>query len=518
MDARVAKCFLDRGASLNLGLESAFNTFDLCNPEKIFSIAKRKLGDFAVVNPVSECVLRNASAMLDPSYAMVSTITVHDTIEVMYGINLTLAVIMTSLLGGNSVSNSQLDERLTRSLVWLMMRDVPSQFCGQDGNQFLRKNFRGNCPSSDFNVLDGYNDPRPAYIARPKHDHEKSSNRMTHFSCTVYRSFAPEDLAHMSELAALTKKYGAYSILDVSLTHSTPRYMFLYNTRYAIAFTQEGSEIESKRLGKNLTERVRGHLFIASPKQMSSASVAANTTPWKIRYYGEHGEFHDVSGLDVSEIDGALAARHSVVMPLIRRHNAVVYCTVTKAFGVVLPIQTEPRESFSGDTYFDMNENCWGYNIAMENHEISEDTMSIDALTMQTSVVALASKIYIRGDVYLHCRGNNPRHADCPRATSSSNKKQTSLSHQYIEAVIAYPSKYPSKVSQIYSIYAEVEYSASKDSEQSFYEPLEINLESIRAANLYSVHEKNTPLMREDPRVVLGDDISIISFTRSGYR
>ena len=106
MDARVAKCGLDRCASLNLGLESAFNTFDLCDPSKIFAIAKRKLGDFAVVNPVSDAVLRNASAMIDPTYAMVSKITVHDTVDVIYGINLSLSVILTSMLGENSVSNS----------------------------------------------------------------------------------------------------------------------------------------------------------------------------------------------------------------------------------------------------------------------------------------------------------------------------------------------------------------------------------------------------------------------------
>ena len=150
----------------------------------------------------------------------------------------------------------------------------------------------------------------------------------------------------------------------------------------------------------------------------------------------------------------------------------------------------------------------------MEDHEISEDEiMSVDALTMETSIVALASKIYIRGDVYLQCRGNNACHADVfsTKSASASNRKQTSLQFQYVEAVITYPGQYPTQISQIYSIFAEIEYSASRESEQTFFELLELNLESIRAAGMYNVHETNRPLMKDLSE--LGDDISIITFT-----
>ena len=107
-------------------------------------------------------------------------------------------------------------------------------------------------------------------------------------------------------------------------------------------------------------------------------------------------------------------------------------------------------------------------------------------------------------------------HADAPRAVAvASNKKQNSLSYQYVAAVVSYPASYPTKASQMYSIFVEVAY-AGYDSEQVRYEQLEVNLVSIREAGLYD-GETNAPLLRTDPRLSLGDDISIISFTKSGY-
>ncbi|KAJ1467031.1 hypothetical protein T484DRAFT_1859938 [Baffinella frigidus] len=356
-DDKVVKCMIDRTTHMTLALESAFGTYELCNPTTLFSIAQRKLGDYAVVSPISEAVQSNTNAMLDPSYAMMQTISVQDTTEVMFGVNMTLAVVMTSLLGGNNVPNSQVDERLTRSLMWLMMRDVPIQFTGQDGSRYLRKNFRGNCPNCDFNVLEGYNEPRPAYIVRPTHDHEKEFNRMTHFACTVYKSYAPEDCVHMSELTSLAKSYAARTILDISLTYATPRYMCMFDTRYPVVFTYEGMDLECTRLGRRL-----------------------------------------------------------------------------------------------------------------------EDSVSISALTVETSIVALASTIWLRGDVYTLCGSNTGRHADAPRMTSGNRKHNSPYCH-YIPAVVSYPSTYPTKMAQLYSIFVEVAYSMRGDSEQVRYEMMEINLE-----------------------------------------
>ena len=513
VDEKVVKCMIDRASHLTLGLESAFGTYDLCNPDTLFSLARRKLGDYAVVSPISEVVQRNTSAMLDPSYAMLQTITVQDTHEVMFGVNMTLAVILTSMVEGNTVSNSQIDERLTRSLMWLMMRDVPLQFSGQDGVRYLRKNFRGNCPACDFNELDGYNDPRPAYVVRPTHDHEKEFNRMTHFPCDVYLDYAPEDCAHMSELASLAKNYAAASVLDISLSHSTPRYMFTFDTFYAVAFTQEGMQLEGERLGRHCADRIRGFLFIASPKSTNSPSALANTTPWKMQFYGEDSSFHDTSGDDVWDIDEAIALRHCVVLPLIRRHNAVVYNELSKAFGVVQPLYTEPRVSFAEDTYFDYSDDVWGYRVAMENHKL-EESYVVNALLMESRIIPLASTIWVRGDVYFLCRGNNPRHADAPR---TSNRRQRSLCFQYIPAVVSYPPAYPTKASQLYSIFVEIPYAGQSESEQARYEMLEINLEKLRESGVYDAHDTNPPLIKTDPSLTLGDEISIITFTSSGY-
>jgi len=361
VDDKVAKCMVDRCSHLTLGLENAFGTYDLCNPETFFAIARRKLGDHAIISPISDVVQRNTSAMLDPSYAMMQSVNVYDTAEIMYGVNMTLSVILTSLVEGNTACNSQVDERLTRSIMYLMMRDVPKQFLGQGGSTYLRKNFRGNCPQVDLNDVSSKVDARPAYFVRPDHDHEKEFNRMTHMSCDIYLKYAPEDCAHMGELAALVQNYEAASVLDISLTHATPRYMFLFDVVYPIAFTQEGMHFENERLDDPATERVRGYLVIASPRGLSTATAAANTTPWKLRYYGEQSAHHNTSGDDASDIDEALALRFSVAMPLVRRHNAVVYDRRAEAFGVVMPTNAEPdRTDFSLDTYFDGMPSSWG--------------------------------------------------------------------------------------------------------------------------------------------------------------
>ena len=137
VDDKVVKCMVERCSHLTLALENAFGTYDLCNPDTLFALARRKLGDHAIVSPISEIVQRNTSAMLDPSYAMMQTVAVYDTTEVMFGVNMTLSLILTSMVEGNSICNSQIDERLSRSIMFLMMRDCPVQFTGQSGTMYL---------------------------------------------------------------------------------------------------------------------------------------------------------------------------------------------------------------------------------------------------------------------------------------------------------------------------------------------------------------------------------------------
>jgi hypothetical protein len=232
-----------------------------------------------------------------------------------------------------------------------------------------------------------------------------------------------------------------------------------------------------------------------------------------MQFYGEDSSFHDTSGDDVWQIDEAIALRHCVVLPLIRRHNAVVYNELSKAFGVVQPLYTEPRVSFAEDTYFDFSDDVWGYRVAMENHKL-EESYVVNALLMESRIVPLASTIWVRGDVYFLCRGNNPRHADAPR---TSNRRQRSLCFQYIPAVVSYPPAYPTKASQLYSIFVEIPYAGQSESEQARYEMLEINLEKLRESGVYDAHDTNPPLIKTDPSLTLGDEISIITFTSSGY-
>jgi hypothetical protein len=517
VDDKVLKCMVDRVSHLSLGLENAFGTPDLCNPNTLFALSKRKLGNNAVESPISAEVLSNTTEMQDPSYGMISTINDGDSQNIIFGVNITLAVILTSMVEGNSLSNSQIDERMSKSVMALMMRDIPMQFLGQDCKSYLRKNFRGNCPSNDFNNVDIFHEARPQYVCRPVHDHEKELNRITHFPCNIISGsgHAPEDCAHMAELCALVRHYKADKLLDISLTHATPRYMFMFDTCYPVSFTREGLELEKVRMKQPGLICVTGYLFIQSPKTYLTNSGAANTTPWKIVFDSYHNGFHDITGDDVWDIDEALAKRHAIVLPLIRRHNAVVFLTGTTTFGVVQPNYNAPRPTNAGDSYFGHEDATYGYSAFMENTPTGTTTQ-IHPLLMNDAILPLASNIWIRADVYYLCRGQNPNHADCMSA--GTNGSQMFKERMYVRAVVSYPSFYPSKASHHTSIFAEIAYAGVKGSGQTSYHSMEINLEALRDANMYipsipGAKMSPPPICIVDPRTFLGDDISIVTFT-----
>ena len=503
VDERVVKCMLDRCGHINLGLENAFGSHELCNPSTIFSLARRQLGD-CIVSPISESVMQKAN-FVDPQYLLTHSDVVGEMQEVTFGVNLSLAVILSSMIDGSATANAQVDERLSRSLMYLMLRDVPKQFLGQGGDTYLRKNFRGNCPVVDMHKLEGFNDPQPAYFVRPEHDHQKGVGGVTLLSCTVYHNYAPEDLAHLGELTALSDHYSCKSVLDISLTYATPRYMFMYDTMYPIAMTNEGISVETKRLGHAFSERVRGYLIVRKENN--------GTTPWKIRYFGAHSVQHNTQGDDVWDIDEALATRHTVVLPLIKRHNAVVYNEETNTFGVVLPQETNVQErKFHEDTYFNNDPAVWGYSVLFEN---STAPVTINVLQLEQMLIPIAQPVYIRLDVYLNYRTQNTRHIGNP--TSRSNQTIDAMVSQYIKAVVSYPSSYPSTVEQTSSMFVEIGYTG-KGSDSDTYVPMEINLASLLDSGFYAKHE-NPPLSTIDPRISYGhENVSVLSFSGAGFK
>ena len=506
-DEKVIKCMIDRCEHLSLGLENAFGVEDLCNPERIFDLVRRKRNrPFA--SPISPVVQQNISAMTDPAYAMMKSVTVNDTTEVMFGVNMTLLLVLTSMVEGNSTPNSQIDERLTRSIMWLMMRDVPVQFTGQTGDAYLRKNFRGNHPLCDSHALGALKHTRPSYFVRPTHDHEKNSSHMTHFGCDVYKNYAPEDCAHMSELAALTKRYNTTCVLDISLQYVVPRYMFMYDVVYPIAFTQQGHSYEQQRLGKSIP-RVKGYLKIQAPSEKSTPSVKAHTTPWKIVIYGEdHWEKHSCEGENVWNIEEALCQRHTVVLPLIQRHNAVAFIPKLDSFVVIQPIKTpvgRDPSSYCDDTFFIKDEPVWGYRVLEENKP-QGSVQSVDAFYVEDSLLPLASTIWIRWDAYLLCVKANKTgsHVESPYGVDVSNPANV-----YVSSALSYPHSYPKKAEQYESIFVEVAHGDSA-ADQLTYVKLEINLPALHNANMYSQDTRdglnaptpyNPPLTMADPRL-----------------
>ena len=139
----------------------------------------------------------------------------------------------------------------------------------------------------------------------------------------------------------------------------------------------------------------------------------------------------------------------------------------------------------------------------------------MDALKLDASIVKLASDIWLRADVYFACGGNNRSHADAPRVCS--NPAQTGVCNMYVCAVVSYPSSYPTKLSQVSSIFVEIAYSSRSSGEQARYEKMEINLNVLRENGMYFKHATHDPLYLNDPRIDHGDAVSIVSFTTSGY-
>jgi hypothetical protein len=291
--------------------------------------------------------------------------------------------------------------------------------------------------------------------------------------------------------------------------------MFIFDTSYPIAMTREGVELEKARMNNPNITGVTGYLIVKSPKTFATNESAAHTTPWKIEFNSFHEGVHDIRGNDVWDIDEALAKRHAIVLPLIRRHSAVIFITATTSFGVIQPNYNAPRAVGAGDSYFSHEDHDYGYRAFMEN-TLSGTTMTIHPLLMSDAILPLASSLWIRADVYYLSRGNNAFHADC--LSVGTNSSQMLKERMYVKAVLSYPSFYPTKSSHHTSIFIEIAYAGSKGSGQTSYHSMEVNLEALRDANMYSGPMPDgrmspPPICIIDPRLFLGDDVSIITFT-----
>jgi len=99
-----------------------------------------------------------------------------------------------------------------------------------------------------------------------------------------------------------------------------------------------------------------------------------------------------------------------------------------------------------------------------------------------------------------------------------TNSSQILKERMYVKGVLSYPSFYPTKASHHTSIFIEIAYAGSKGSGQTSYHSMEVNLEALRDANMYSGPMPDgrmspPPICIIDPRLFLGDDVSIITFT-----
>jgi hypothetical protein len=500
VDEPVMKCMLDRCLVLRLSLGDVFGCDHLCDPEIMFALARRVLKT-PVESPFAKGVdAADPKTFDDPPYATLVQVNCADGADIMYGVNMTLAVIMTSLCGGNGTPNSQIDERVVKSVMRLMMRDMPAQFLGQNGDTYLRKNFRGNNPQCDFNNVDVFGAHRPAYIVRPVHDHSKASGTLTHFPCDVYGNYAPEDLAHMNELATLASTYNTPHVTHLSLAHCTPRYMLCYNVVYPVAFTKEGVAKEGERVDGHRDE-IRGYLML--PDNGNGSAVS-----WKLRYYGA-AAYHNASG-SVWELDEALAARNTVVLPLIKRHGAVVLHE--GSFGVVLPV-AETRTSIPDDTFLhNLIEERWGYDVLFEN--CGGKTSLIDALAMDALILPLASRMWLRIDVYNASMGIDGNHSESVSTNDSATGGDTTPDDMlYVSAVISYPLSYPSNDDLCDSFWVEIAYGQNGSSGDD-YVPIEINLRKLEEAQIYTKNAWGPPLSHIDPRTMPGGEgVKVVAFT-----
>jgi hypothetical protein len=322
-----------------------------------------------------------------------------------FGIHIVGGLLVSALHGNDMIANSSCDSVLSGSIMCKMLRLAPRGLLAPTGSTFLRKSFSGGVVQYDTLVVPEtetvHGSGKTDYFTRPLHDDAiVTDERSQYMSCTVYKTYCPEDILHMTHVIAALKYFKIPHICMLPLDLVRPRYNMLYDVFYPLVrlrdtYYQEGGDNSDVSLHGFIRTYVNGGvpMFQIFVSYYDASFMTVAGVPPVIDCFTDQTQF------ELSELDKSLGDMQLLVAPLIRRHSAVVFCLESKKFGVVMPFMEADSTTIllddHGDrVYFNSDDVC--YNVFFSGEDVST---VLHPLQLEVSLLALGTKVYIRSSV-----------------------------------------------------------------------------------------------------------------------
>lgn len=394
---------------MRLGLNTIFECKDLYNPAKLFQL--RNEIATALNRGIAPIRYHDVHRMESPGRQMASVLSRKDgeTLEHKLSLHGVSALCLSSLLGCNEL-NSNLDECISKRIIWMLCRDIPLQYLPSKGDKYIRKLYTATgSPQPAIAYLSGYAEERPQYLRRPHEQSKFDARFSSKLLPTPYLNYVNEDVVHNSEVVAHAKNFDCL-IQEVFFT------MDIYHRYYLM------DEVDYP-----CTKRGGGPVDVVT------------VTGSNFVYKNFENAFQDTAPRE--SLDKYLATNSLVLLPLIRRHNVLVK-TGEDSFGIIIP--RNATEQFSKIQYFEDGY----YRIQCNDGAVVRK----NPLEVEDCIMRLNTILYLRMDIYhILLSGNSAMASKLPPLHEYKNQRS-----YYITTTLWYPSQIPTIDSEFASVYLQL--------------------------------------------------------------
>lgn len=394
---------------MRLGLNTVFECRDLHNPAKLIQL--RNEIATALNRGITLLRYHEVQRMESPGRQMACILSRKDgeLQEHKLTVHGLSALCLSSLLGCNEL-NSNLDECISKRIIWMLCRDVPLQYLPSKGDKYIRKLYTATgSPQPAIAHLSGYAEERPQYLRRPHEQSKFDARFSSKLLPTPYLNYANEDVVHNSEPVAHAKHY-----------ECTIQEIFFNTDVYHRYFLLDEVDYPCMKRGE---ERV--HVVTVKNSNFVFKNFEDNIQDTAAR----------------ESLDRYLATNLLVLLPLIRRHNVLVR-RGDDSFGVIIP--RNPALPFSKIQYFEGGH----YRVRCNNGTVE----SMNPLEVERCLMRLNSILYLRMDIYHILLSGNPAMASkLPPLQEYKNQRNF-----YITTTLWYPSQVPTIDSEFASLYLQL--------------------------------------------------------------
>jgi hypothetical protein len=394
---------------MRLGLNTIFECRDFYNPAKLLQLRNEIA---LVLNRGITCLRHHeVQRMESPGRQMACILSRKDgdVLEHKLAVHGLSALCLSSLLGCNEL-NSNLDECISKRIIWMLCRDIPLQYLPSKGDKYIRKLYTATgSPQPAIAHLSGYAEERPQYLRRPHEQSKFDARFSSKLLPTPYMNYVNEDVVHNSEVVAHAKHYDC-KIQEVYFNSEVfHRYFLLDGVDYPCI----------KRGGERVhVVTVKDSHFIFKNFEDNIQDTAARES-----------------------LDRYLATNSLVLLPLVRRHNVLVR-KGDDSFGVIIPCNsTVPffKIQYFGEGF---------YRIHCNNGAVER----MNPLEVERCLVQLNTIIYLRMDIYhILLSGNPAMSSKLPPLQEYKNQRT-----YYITTTLWYPSQVPTIDSEFASLYLQL--------------------------------------------------------------